>query len=128
MDGWTIIRFLHVLAMAFFVGGQLVLAAAVVPAVRRAGGAAEAAMRPVARRFGIGSAIALAVLIATGAALAGHYHRWGEGTLHLKLGLLGLVFLLLVGHIVIPKRAALAAAVGGVSVIIALLGVELAHG
>jgi len=34
VDEWTVIRFLHVLAMAFFVGGQLVLAIAVVPALR----------------------------------------------------------------------------------------------
>jgi uncharacterized membrane protein len=30
---WTVIRFLHLLAMAFFVGGQIMLAVAVVPAV-----------------------------------------------------------------------------------------------
>ena len=74
---WTLVRFLHVLGIAFFVGGQLVLAAAVVPAVRRHGDAE--AMKAAARRFGAGSLVALGVLIATGAAMAGHYRRWATG-------------------------------------------------
>ena len=37
MDGWSVVRFFHLLAMAFFVGGQLVLSFAVVPAVRLLG-------------------------------------------------------------------------------------------
>ena len=35
---WEATRWLHLLAMAFFVGGQIVLAAAVVPAFRGAEG------------------------------------------------------------------------------------------
>jgi hypothetical protein len=34
VTGWTIIRFLHLAAVAFFVGGQLMLVAAIAPAVR----------------------------------------------------------------------------------------------
>ena len=34
VDEWTVIRFLHVVALAFFVGGQLVLVVAIVPALR----------------------------------------------------------------------------------------------
>lgn len=34
---WRAVLFLHLLAMAFFVGGQLVLAAAVVPVARPSG-------------------------------------------------------------------------------------------
>ena len=41
--GWLAVRWLHVLAMALFVGGQLVLVVAVIPALRtrRAPGAAR---------------------------------------------------------------------------------------
>ena len=34
VDDWLLIRFLHLLALAFFVGGQLMLVVAVVPAMR----------------------------------------------------------------------------------------------
>lgn len=34
VDVWVLLRALHLLAMALFVGGQLVLAVAVVPASR----------------------------------------------------------------------------------------------
>jgi hypothetical protein len=51
-------------------------------------------MRNAARRFGIGSAVALLVIIATGAAMASHFHLWGDTTLHWKIGLLVVVFIL----------------------------------
>jgi len=79
MDTWTLIRFLHIVALAFFVGGQLVLVVAIVPAVRRAGD--DALMRDVARRFGIGSLVAILVLVATGAAMASHLGRWHDSVL-----------------------------------------------
>lgn len=125
MDAWTVIRFLHVAAVAFFVGGQLMLAVAVAPALRRHAG--DEAMRAVARRFGIGSGIALAVLVATGAAMAGRFHAWGEAVLQAKLTLLGLVLALLVLHVVTPYTRALSLAVLAASVATAYLGVELAH-
>src|SRR5436190_442200 len=81
--------------MAFFVGGQLMLAAVVVPVLR--GGDREA-LRAAARRFGWGSLIALAVLAATGSAMAGHFSDWGRGLLHAKLALVGLAILLVVVH------------------------------
>lgn len=123
MDAWTVIRFLHLVAMAFFVGGQLVLAAAIAPTLR---GRDE--MKAIARRFGIGSAVALVVIIATGAALASHLDRWDDGVLQAKLGLLVLVFALLAGHVVIPRRGLLSGAIALVSLVIVLLGVQLAHG
>ena len=88
LDAWTLIRFLHLMALAFFVGGQLLLVAAVVPVLR---GGEEATMLRVARRFGIGSLVALTILIATGIAMADHYSRWGDDTLNAKLGLLVLL-------------------------------------
>ena len=92
--GWLAIRWLHVLAMALFVGGQLVLVAAVVPALRDR----RPALRAVARRFGWASLAALGVLIATGVALASHDDRWGSGTLHVKLALVVLVGALVAWH------------------------------
>jgi hypothetical protein len=46
----TLLRYLHLLAMAFFVGGQLFLAAVVLPTLR--GDAERGALRSIARRFG----------------------------------------------------------------------------
>src|SRR3954452_4754877 len=85
--------YLHLLAMAFFVGGQLVLAAAVVPVAR-----GTELMRPMARRFGSGTLVALVVLIPTGPCLAPHTHRWSDGTLHVKLALVAFAALLVGVH------------------------------
>jgi putative copper export protein len=122
---WTLIRYLHLLAMAFFVGGQLVLVVAVVPAVRGEGN--EAAMRGVVRRFGAGSGVALAVLVATGVAMASHLARWHDNTLQLKLGLIVLVVVLLGLHAVAPRSRALSLTVLLVSLAIVWLGVALSH-
>lgn len=46
----TFVRYLHLLAMAFFVGGQLFLVAAVVPTLR--GDDGRERLRAIARRFG----------------------------------------------------------------------------
>ena len=83
MDAWTLIHFLHLVALTFFVGGQLMLVVAVVPAIRRHGD--DVAMRAVARRFGIGSLVAIVVLLATGAAMASHFARWQDHVLQIKL-------------------------------------------
>ena len=118
----TLIRWLHLLAMAFFVGGQLMLAAIVVPVAR-----GSEAMRPVARRFGYGTLLALAVLIATGAAMASHFHLWQDGTLHVKLALVLLAGVLVLVHISRPSWRALDGAIFVVSLAIVWLGVVLAH-
>jgi uncharacterized membrane protein len=125
MTFWHAVRFLHLLAMAFFVGGQLVLVAAVVPTVGH--GRNPAAMRGIARRFGWGSVVAIAVLVITGAAMAGEYDRWGDGTLHAKLALVVLVGALVVWHIKAPQRPALDGAIFVASLVIVWLGVALAH-
>ena len=120
----TLLRFLHLVAMGFFVGGQLMLAAVVVPALR----GRDAEIRAAARRFGIGSAVALLVLAATGAAMAAEHDRWSDGTLHAKLALVALAIGLIGAHAMAPRRRALMALVLAVSLVVAWLGVEIAHG
>ena len=122
---WLAVRWLHVLAMAFFVGGQLLLAVAVVPVERRAPDRER--LRAIARRFGYGTLVAIAVLLATGSALASHYNLWTDGTLQLKLGLVALVAVLVVWHMRRPTMHVLEAAVFIVSLVIVWLGLSLAH-
>ena len=125
MDAWTLIRFLHLLAMALFVGGQLVLVAAVVPVMR--GEPGDTAMRAMGRRFGIASAAALAVLLATGAAMASHFDRWGDANLQAKLALLVIVGGLKGLHAVRPGHRAISIAVFAGSLAIVALGVAMGH-
>ena len=120
---WTFIRFLHIVALAFFVGGQLLLVA-VTPAVR----VHETAMRRVAARFGAGSAIALVVLVATGAAMASHFELWDDPTLHAKLALLVLVFVLVGLHVASPRSRVLTYATLAASLGIVWLGLKLTYG
>ena len=124
---WEAIRWLHLLAMAFFVGGQIVLAAAVVPAFRGADGADREPLRTIARRFGQGTIVAIAVLVVTGAAMAGHFGDWSSSTLHVKLALVVLVAVLVGVHIRRPTNHALDGAIFLVSLAIVWLGVALAH-
>ena len=124
MDAWTLIRFLHIVALAFFVGGQLLLVA-VVPVVRRHGG--DAALRGVARRFGMGSLVAIVVLVATGAAMASHFALWLDDVLRLKLALVVLIGVLIALHIAAPTSRALSIAVLVATLLVVWLGVELTH-
>lgn len=124
MFAWTLIRWLHLLAMAFFVGGQLMLAAVVVPVVR---GSDRTQLRAVARRFGMGSLVAIAVLVITGSLMASHFHRWSDGDLHVKLGLVVLVGLLIGWHTRKPELHALEGLIFLVSLAIVWLGVTIAH-
>src|SRR4051812_7192610 len=110
--------------MAFFVGGQLLLAVAVVPVLR--GDAERTRVRAIARGFGWGTLIAIGVLAATGAA-ATHFHDWGRGTLHVKLALVVVVAGLVVWQM---RRRAFHALEGAIflgSLAIVWLGVVLAH-
>lgn len=122
---WEGIRWLHLIAMALFVGGQLALAAVIVPVMR---GRDREALRAMARRFGAASVIALVVLIATGSAMAGHYQDWGRTQLQIKLGLVVLAFALILLHMKRPTWHAIEGAVFVVSLVIVWLGVDLAHG
>jgi len=94
---WTLIRWLHLLAMGFFVGGQLMLAAIVVPVMR---GSDRAQLRAVARRF---------------------------GDLQVKLGLVVLVGLLIGWHTRKPELHALEGLIFLASLAIVWLGVSIAH-
>jgi uncharacterized membrane protein len=122
---WDAIRWLHLVAMAFFVGGQLFLVAAVVPVL---GGEAERPrLRAIARRFGYGTLMAIGVLAVTGMAMASHYGDWDETTLQVKLGLVAIVALLVAWHIARPRNHALDAAIFLLSLAIVWLGVALAR-
>jgi uncharacterized membrane protein len=124
-DLWLAVRWLHVLAMAFFVGGQMLLAFVVVPVLR--GAPDRAPLRAAARRFGYGTLVAIGVLLATGIAMASHFQLWSDGTLHVKLALVGVVAVLIVWHMRRPAMHALEGAVFLVSLAIVWLGLSLAH-
>jgi putative copper export protein len=123
VTGWEAIRWLHLLAMAFFVGGQLFLAACVVPVVR----GDRPRLQAVARRFGWGTLIALGVLLATGSAMAGHYGDWSRGTLHAKLALVALIGVLVVVHMRRPGDHWMEGLIFVASLAVVWLGVALAH-
>jgi uncharacterized membrane protein len=119
--GWDAVVYLHLVAMAFFLGGQLLVAVSV-PVLR----SQPELLRAVARRFGWGSLAALAVLAATGAALASHEHLWGTSTLQLKIGLVALLVVLALAHLRLARLAAIQAAIFIVTLVVVWLGVRLA--
>ena len=125
-DLWIAIRWLHLLAMAFFVGGQVVIAAAVVPAEGRASDPQW--LKIVARRFAFGTLIAVVVLLVTGALLASHFGRWSDPTLQLKLALVALTGIIVAWHVRRPRAHALSGVVFVLSLVIVWLGLALAHG
>jgi uncharacterized membrane protein len=122
---WTAVRWLHLVAMAFFVGGQLFLAAIVVPALR--GAETRPQLRMIARRFGAGTLAAIGVLLASGAAMASHYQLWGDAKLHVKLALVALVAGLVVWHMRRPQLHALEGLIFLGSLAIVWLGIAIAH-
>jgi uncharacterized membrane protein len=124
---WEAVRWAHLIAMAFFVGGQLVLAAAVVPAFRGTEGAGREPLRAIARGFGLGTLVAIAVLLVTGAAMASHYGDWDERALQVKLGLVAVAAVLVVAHMRRPQAHALEGLVFLLSLAIVWLGVAIAH-
>lgn len=123
---WQAILYLHLLAMAFFVGGQLVFGIAVVPILRN--DPERERMRTIARRFGYGSLAALGVLLLTGWAMASHYELWDSSTLQWKLAFVALVIGLTLLHLQRPKWHALQAAILLASLVIVWLGLELVVG
>jgi len=122
---WEAVRWLHLLAMAFFVGGQLVLVTAIVPAFR--GAEDRARLRAIARRFGWGALGALVVLLATGSAMADRFGVWGAERLHIKLALVAVGGALIAWHLRRPRQHWIEALVFVDSLAIVWLGVTLAH-
>jgi uncharacterized membrane protein len=125
---WQAVLYLHLLAMAFFVGGQLVFGLAVVPVLRGDPDPERTRMRAVSRLFGYGSLVALGVLLLTGWAMASHYDLWDSATLQWKLALVALVIALTLVHLRKPKLHALQAAILLASLVIVWLGLELVVG
>jgi uncharacterized membrane protein len=125
---WNGVVWLHLIAMAFFVGGQMMLAFVVVPVLR--GGAEDSpqrvALRAAARRFGIGTLIAVGVLVVTGAAMASHLHKWSDSTLQVKLGLVVLVGVIIGLHMRRPQWHVLDAALFLVTLAVIWLGIVVA--
>ncbi len=124
MTFWNGLLWLHLLAMAFFIGGQLMLGAIVVPVLR--GAPDRTPLLAAARRFGIGTLIAVLVLVITGAAMATHLHKWHDSTLQVKLGLVVLVFVLIGLHMRKPEWHVIDAAIFAVSIAIVWLGIVVA--
>jgi uncharacterized membrane protein len=125
MTGWNILTGLHLLAMAFFVGGQLFMAGVAVPVMRN--DESREGLRAAARRFGVGSGIAFVVLLVTGSLMAGHMNLWSDPKLHIKLTLVVVVIALIGWHSVRPKWHWIEGVIFLLSLVIVMLGVELAH-
>ena len=124
MSFWNGVLWLHLVAMAFFIGGQLMLAAVIVPVLR--GAPDRGPLRSAARRFGVGTLVAVGVLVITGAAMATHDHRWSDSTLQVKLGLVVVVAVLILLHMRRPEWHVLDAAIFAVSLAIVWLGIVVA--
>jgi putative copper export protein len=105
MRRMQVLLFLHVVAMAFFLGGQLMLASTVVPVERS--NPDPARMRAIAQRFGLGSLAALAVLLFTGMLMASHYDLWSYGDFQIKMGLVVALVISVFAHMQFPKAHAL---------------------
>lgn len=118
---------LHLFGIIFFVGGQMAMVAAVSPTLRGAEGG-EDAMRQIAKRFGIGSAVALLVVIGSGVSMAIDDKKFDEPILHAKMGILALIFVLTALHTKVPYTRALSLTIFVLSLVLVVLGVQLAEG
>lgn len=120
---WQAVLYVHLLAMAFFLGGQLVVGLALVPVERK--NPDPERLRAVARRFGIGSAVALGVLLATGIAMASHFSLWSLDTLQVKLVLVAVLIVLTLVHLRFPRAHALQAAILLLALAVVWLGLDI---
>jgi putative copper export protein len=122
MTFWDVLIAIHLLAMAFFVGGQLVLATVLVPVLK-----GKPEMKETAKRFGMTSGVALIVIILTGIYLAQHDHDWSNGNLWAKIILLVVLLGLLGYHIKEGQKRWIDPVLFVISIAIVVLGVVLAN-
>ena len=120
---WQAVLYVHLLAMAFFLGGQLVVGLALVPVERK--NPDPERLRAVARRFGIGSAVALGVLLATGIAMASHFSLWSLDTLQVKLVLVAVLIVLTLVHLRFPRAHMLQVAILLLTLAVVWLGLDI---
>ncbi len=109
---WTVVRFLHLLAAAVWVGGQVALFIAV-PVIRQHTSDPGAILGTIGRRFGGLAGPALLILLVTGMAQASHFGLWDAGEVHGKLGIWIAVFVLTGIHGVLGARIARASSASG---------------
>lgn len=93
---WFVMRWLHMLAMAFFVGGSSYSRRWSCPRSAKLPTASDCARSPGA--LATGTLVALGVLLTTGSAMAGHLHLWGDETFQVKLALVALIAILVLAH------------------------------
>lgn len=122
MDFWDVLLTIHLLAMAFFVGGQLVLATVLVPVLK-----GKPEMKLAARRFGHASGVALLLSILTGAYLATHYKEWGDTILQVKIATLIVLFGVMAYHMQNGAKRWAEPVMATLSLAIVVLGVALAN-
>lgn len=121
VDG--VVRFLHLIAAAVWVGGLLTLGA-LVPVVRRNGGDVTL-LRAMARQFGRVSWSALGVAVVTGVIQMQRFGRdWGSAAVSRKLGLVVVVASLAAVHQVTARRTSPAVR-GAIQGIILLLSIGI---
>ena len=131
---WSLVRFVHVLAAMGWVGGQLVLSAVVLPALRANLGPAERVplIRAAARRFGtLANVVLLPTLVVTGAALAWHrgvrfgtLGKAGYGRLlAIKLSLVAVAIVLAAVHGILATRRPRSARPLGIAGLITSVGI-----
>lgn len=109
--------------MAFFLGGQLMLAGTVVPVERS--NPDPVRMRAIAQRFGLGSLIALGVMLFTGMLMASHYELWSYGPFQTKMTLVVLLIVSVGAHLKFPKVHALMAITFLLTLGIVWIGLDL---
>lgn len=123
---WTFLIFLHVVAMAFFLGGQIMLAFTVVP-VMRAEPAQPERIKQIAQRFGMGSLIALGLLLFTGMMLASHFQLWDYGPFQVKMGLVIATIVAVLVHMTRGNSHALMGITFVLTLATVYAGVNLTH-